>query len=871
MPAGFAAIVGTTAVADATALTGFAEAVAGGAELAGAAAGAGIAAADLGAGAADVGGGLGAAVTGDVGAGIAPDITGTFATEGGAAFTPTAADITGTVSGIAGGATPATAADLTGTFGQTFSQMGGFGPLTGGGADLTGTLGTAGQALGQGAGLSAPGVPTTTPALTGTAATAPAPSVAGAAPIAAPAPAPPPAPAGLDPNLVNPDVAARDFTVAGNYAPSAPPAGPPTPAENLDQLYGSPWTGAPTVPQAPNIYTPHNLLPDPWHLNPPGVQPGEFISSADPGADPFAGARGMVAGGNTQTDWEAIQAAQGNLTGGGVVSPGDAYPGANVTPPAPFSTGAPPQSLTTSLDTLGAQPGTALSNYGMPTDIRPFSGYIDPGTVAGAWQPTGVGGAPLSPQDVAAQWAGPPTGPMPAATQAEVNDALGGFGRTLGGFATPPGASVADVPPGAVGGGLTTAASPTEADWLASQTAPMDWGEPSVATAVPPGGMPGDASVTASGVWPSAPLDTGAVSPVTPPWDTGVAASPSQVNAELGQYGKLFADTASNITTPAATSGVTPPTVPADIGGRVTQDFAPPLSTDVGNLTSANPAGADVTPPTGIDLGGRSAGGMSVPAGSSGDTLPTYEAYNSQPDVMTGGGGAAGGGAAAGGGPAPTTPTAGVSSVAPYTNPMTDPAGPLAAANAMGPASALGQHATGFSGALPWLTAGAGPAVALAGLGLNAGKSMGLFGSTAYPGQTEIGQIAQQQQQSGAELQSYLASGTLPPGLQAAVNSAAADAEAGMRSMYATRMGGTSSAEETDIQNMKARMVAQSASIAKSLFDTGVNQTELATKLYTELMNQAIQQDQALSQSIGNFASALAMSATPLTNLARAA
>jgi len=325
MPAGFAAIVGTTAVADATALTGFAEAVAGGAELAGAAAGAGIAAADLGAGAADVGGGLGAAVTGDVGAGIAPDITGTFATEGGAAFTPTAADITGTVSGIAGGATPATAADLTGTFGQTFSQMGGFGPLTGGGADLTGTLGTAGQALGQGAGLSAPGVPTTTPALTGTAATAPAPSVAGAAPIAAPAPAPPPAPAGLDPNLVNPDVAARDFTVAGNYAPSAPPAGPPTPAENLDQLYGSPWTGAPTVPQAPNIYTPHNLLPDPWHLNPPGVQPGEFISSADPGADPFAGARGMVAGGNTQTDWEAIQAAQGNLTGGGVVSPGDAY------------------------------------------------------------------------------------------------------------------------------------------------------------------------------------------------------------------------------------------------------------------------------------------------------------------------------------------------------------------------------------------------------------------------------------------------------------------------------------------------------------------------------------------------------------------
>ena len=148
---------------------------------------------------------------------------------------------------------------------------------------------------------------------------------------------------------------------------------------------------------------------------------------------------------------------------------------------------------------------------------------------------------------------------------------------------------------------------------------------------------------------------------------------------------------------------------------------------------------------------------------------------------------------------------------------------------------------------------------------------MGLFGSTAYPGQTEIGQIAKQQQQSGAELQSYLASGTLPPGLQAAVNSAAADAEAGMRSMYATRMGGTSSAEETDIQNMKARMVAQSASIAKSLFDTGVNQTELATKLYTELMNQAIQQDQALSQSIGNFASALALSATPLTNLARAA
>jgi hypothetical protein len=153
------------------------------------------------------------------------------------------------------------------------------------------------------------------------------------------------------------------------------------------------------------------------------------------------------------------------------------------------------------------------------------------------------------------------------------------------------------------------------------------------------------------------------------------------------------------------------------------------------------------------------------------------------------------------------------------------------------------------------------PAALLAGGGLALDV---LRGNQNPPGYAQIQSQAEQAAQQGKQMQGYLTSGTLPPGLQTSLDTARENAEATIRSQYAARGMSGSSAELQDIQNLHNRIVSQGSDMALQLFQQGLSETEISTRLYEVIMNQQIAQDQALSQGITNMVTALAGMSRPL-------
>lgn len=132
-----------------------------------------------------------------------------------------------------------------------------------------------------------------------------------------------------------------------------------------------------------------------------------------------------------------------------------------------------------------------------------------------------------------------------------------------------------------------------------------------------------------------------------------------------------------------------------------------------------------------------------------------------------------------------------------------------------------------------------------------------LKGNRPVQGQQQLQQSADQANQQSKTLETYLLSGTLPPGLQAGLDQAYNDAAATIRSRYAqTGMSG-SSAEETDLQNLRTRLQSQAAQQALSLFQSGLNEAQISERLYYDLMQAQIQQDSAFQGAIGNFVGGL--------------
>ena len=201
------------------------------------------------------------------------------------------------------------------------------------------------------------------------------------------------------------------------------------------------------------------------------------------------------------------------------------------------------------------------------------------------------------------------------------------------------------------------------------------------------------------------------------------------------------------------------------------------------------------------------------------------------------------------------------------TNTAVDQAAAPAATEAITPTTDALSGAGGTSNLVKGAT-GAG------GEGFNIGSFLKDYGSLGLAGaglaynmlkgnqkpefQSNVENAATQLQAQGAQLEGYLTSGTLPPGMDAALQSAHNAAAAAIRSRYANMGMSGSSAEMNDLSNLAYTTVSQGANIASQLMQTGVNEQQFASGLYQNLMAQSVAQDTAMSNAMAGFTNAMA-------------
>ena len=122
------------------------------------------------------------------------------------------------------------------------------------------------------------------------------------------------------------------------------------------------------------------------------------------------------------------------------------------------------------------------------------------------------------------------------------------------------------------------------------------------------------------------------------------------------------------------------------------------------------------------------------------------------------------------------------------------------------------------------------------------------------------GQAAAQGAQ-GAQLASYLSSGTLPPGLQAGLDQATASAIASAKANAAANGQSTDPTKNTvlaqQIQAIQEAATASSGQIAETLLQAGVSESGLADNLYTTLANIDATQTQNTIKALASLSAAL--------------
>jgi len=218
-------------------------------------------------------------------------------------------------------------------------------------------------------------------------------------------------------------------------------------------------------------------------------------------------------------------------------------------------------------------------------------------------------------------------------------------------------------------------------------------------------------------------------------------------------------------------------------------------------------------------------------------------------------------------------PVAAATTPAAPATPATPAAAPVAPAAAPAATEAITPTTDALSGAGGTSTLVKG-ATSAGGEGFNIGSFLKDYGSLGLAGaglaynmlkgnqkpefQSNVENAAAQLQAQGAQLQGYLTSGTLPPGMDAALQSAHNAAAAAIRSRYANMGMSGSSAEMNDLSNLAYTTVSQGANIASQLMQTGVNEQQFAAGLYQNLMSTSMAQDTAMSNSIAGFTNAMA-------------
>lgn len=184
----------------------------------------------------------------------------------------------------------------------------------------------------------------------------------------------------------------------------------------------------------------------------------------------------------------------------------------------------------------------------------------------------------------------------------------------------------------------------------------------------------------------------------------------------------------------------------------------------------------------------------------------------------------------------------------------------------------LGSGASGLLGtAGNWI---ANNPLMAAALGLGGGELINnLFNKPKLPYQQQQEQAAQEALNNAGNLQaagqkdlSYQQNGTLPPGMQAQVTQALNDAIAASNSKYASMGLANSTMAQQEQQYLTLQSQALAGQLQQQLAQTGTqlisdatSDLSVASNVYSALMETQISQDNALEQSVAQFAGSLAM------------
>ena len=158
-----------------------------------------------------------------------------------------------------------------------------------------------------------------------------------------------------------------------------------------------------------------------------------------------------------------------------------------------------------------------------------------------------------------------------------------------------------------------------------------------------------------------------------------------------------------------------------------------------------------------------------------------------------------------------------------------------------------------------WNLIKSNPNVALSTLGLGANL---MLSNQQLRGESALKGAAGRMGAQAETLQSYLQTGTLPPGLKSGLTSAGAAAKATIRSRHAASGTSGSSAEAQELASVDAGLETQGANIAMSLFQQGMNEAQISAQLYQTILQGALVEDQQLGSAIGRFASSFAPTTT---------
>ena len=150
------------------------------------------------------------------------------------------------------------------------------------------------------------------------------------------------------------------------------------------------------------------------------------------------------------------------------------------------------------------------------------------------------------------------------------------------------------------------------------------------------------------------------------------------------------------------------------------------------------------------------------------------------------------------------------------------------------------------------LTSNPGLALSALGLGASALKS-GQVPKGYNQLLTQAGALGTQ----GNALTTGALDNALPPAAQAQLNMASESAKASVRSTYA-RMGLTGSTMEAQaLASVDETTAAQGYQMIQSLYQQGLQTSQLSASLYDQIMQANVSGNNALSGAVGNFAGAL--------------